>query len=50
MIGEAIGLFFAGITYNYGLPSMLGLSAFFMIFQMAFSYLLIYYRKKEAIK
>lgn len=50
MLGEAIGLFFAGITYKYGLPVMLGLSAFFMIFQMGVSYLLIYFRKKETIK
>lgn len=48
MIGDAIGLFFVGLIYQYGLPSMLGLSAFFMIFQIGCAYLLVYFRKKES--
>lgn len=41
-ISSSIGLFFAGITYNYGLRYMLGLSAFFMLFQITFQNTLIY--------
>ena len=33
LIGTSIGLYFAGVTYNMGIRYMLGLSAFFMIFQ-----------------
>lgn len=47
MIAESIGLFFAGITYSYGISYMLGLSAFFMIFQIALFLLLTYMRQKE---
>lgn len=47
LIGTSIGLYFAGITYKMGIPYMLGLSAFFMIFQMGIAYYLIYLRKKE---
>lgn len=50
MIGEAIGLFLAGLAYQYGLPSMLGLSAFFMLFQIGFACLLINMRNKKAQK
>lgn len=46
-IGTSIGLYFAGIVYPLGIPYMLGLSAFFMIFQMSFAYYLVYLRKKE---
>lgn len=41
-ISTAIGLFLAGITYEYGIQYMLGLSAFFMFFQITFSNTLIY--------
>ena len=41
-ISTAMGLFLAGITYEYGIECMLGLSAFFMIFQITFSNTLIY--------
>lgn len=41
-ISQAIGLFFAGIVYNYGIRYILGLSAFFMIFQITFQNTLIY--------
>lgn len=47
LIGTSIGLYFAGITYNFGIPYMLGLSSFFMIFQMGLAYYLIYLRKKK---
>lgn len=46
LIGTSIGLYFAGVTYNFGIPYMLGLSAFFMIFQIGLAYYLIYLRKK----
>lgn len=41
-ISTSIGLFFAGITYTYGIRYMLGLSAFFMLFQITFQNTLIY--------
>ena len=41
-ISQAIGLFFAGIVYNYGIRYILGLSAFFMLFQITFQNTLIY--------
>lgn len=44
VLAESIGVFFAGIMYNYGIRYMLGLSAFFMIFQLILSYRLIYIR------
>lgn len=47
LIGTSIGLYFAGITYKMGIRYMLGLSAFFMIFQLIISYYLIYLRRKE---
>ena len=47
LIGKAIGLYFAGITYNMGIRYMLGLSAFWMIFQLGTCYYLIYLRKIE---
>ncbi len=47
LIGESIGLYYAGLTYNYGIGCMLGMSAFFMIFQIGFAYRLIYMRKKK---
>lgn len=47
MIGDSIGLFCAGLMYQYGLHTMLGLSSLFMIVQIGCSYLLIYLRKKE---
>lgn len=50
LIGTSIGLYFAGITYKMGIRYMLGLSAFFMIFQLIISYYLIYLRRKEVIE
>lgn len=47
LIAESIGLFYAGLTYNYGIGCMLGMSAFFMIFQIGLAYRLIYMLKKE---
>ncbi len=46
-IGTSIGLFFAGIVYPFGIPNMLGLSAFFMIFQMTYAYYLVYLRTTQ---
>lgn len=50
LIGTSIGLYFAGVTYNMGIRYMLGLSAFFMIFQISIAYYAIYLRKKESIE
>lgn len=47
-IGEAIGLALCGLMYERGLRYMFGLSAFFMIFQIAMAYRLIYMRKHMA--
>lgn len=47
LIGTSIGLYFAGITYQMGIRYMLGVSSFFMIFQLSMSYYLIYLRRKE---
>lgn len=49
LIGESIGLYYAGLTYNYGIGYMLGMSAFFMIFQIGFAYKLIYMRKNKKL-
>ena len=49
MLGTAIGLYFAGIMYNKGIQYILGLSAFFMIFQISMAYYNIYLRNKESI-
>lgn len=46
-IGSSIGLYFAGMVYPLGIPYMLGLSAFFMIFQISCAYYLVYLKKKE---
>ena len=48
-IGTSIGLYFAGKVYPLGIPCMLGLSAFIMIFQISFAYYLVYLRKKEEV-
>lgn len=45
-IGTSIGLYFAGIMYPLGIPYILGLSALFMLFQITFTYYLVYLRKK----
>lgn len=47
LVGTSIGLYFAGIMYNYGIAFNLGLSAFFVLFQLALTYYLVYLRKKE---
>lgn len=44
-ISSSIGLFFAGITYHYGIQYMLGLSAFFVFFQITLSNTLIYMKQ-----
>ena len=48
-IGEAIGVFFCGLMYEKGLRYMVGLSAFFMIFQISLCYYLLYLRKDKGI-
>ena len=50
LVGTSIGLYFAGIMYNYGITFNLGLSAFFVLFQLLLAYYLIYLRKKEGEK
>ena len=47
ILATSIGVYFAGIVYPLGIPYMLGLSAFFMIFQLELAYHLIYLREKE---
>ncbi len=47
LIGTSLGLYFAGIGYNYGTPYVLGISAFFMVFQITFAYYSIYLRRVE---
>lgn len=46
-LGEAIGVFLCGLMYEKGLRFMVGLSAFFMIFQISLAYYMIYLRKGE---
>ena len=43
-LGEAVGVFFCGLMFELGLKYMFGLSAIFMIFQLALAYWLIYIR------
>lgn len=47
MVGNAIGLYFAGKIYSYGINYMFGLSAIFMFIQIGLAYYLIYLRKKH---
>ncbi len=47
MAGNAIGLYFAGKIYSYGINYMFGLSAIFMFIQIGLAYYLIYLRKKH---
>ena len=47
MLSTSLGMFFAGIMYPYGITAILGLSAFFMVFQLLLCYVLVYMRKKE---
>lgn len=44
-LGTSIGIFLCGIMYEIGLRYMMGLSAFFMIFQIGLAYRLIYMRE-----
>lgn len=46
-LGEAAGMFFCGIMYEIGLRYMFGLSALFMIIQIALAYYMIYLRRRE---
>lgn len=46
-LGEAVGVFLCGLMYEIGLKYMLGLSAFFMIFQIGLAYYLIGLRKRD---
>lgn len=50
LIGTSIGLYFTGIMYNYGITYMLGLSAFFVLFQLMLAYFLVYLRNKDITK
>lgn len=43
-LGEAVGMFICGRTYDFGLPVMLGASAVILIVQMVVAYYLIYIR------
>lgn len=47
IIGEALGLLFAGLVFDYGIRYILGLSALFMILQITLAYRLIYMRHKQ---
>lgn len=46
-LGESIGVFLCGLMYEIGLRYMFGLSAIFMILQMALAYYMIYLRNRE---
>ena len=46
MTGNSIGLYFAGIMYQYGINYMFGLSSIFMLFQLGLAYYLISLRNK----
>lgn len=46
-LGESVGIFFCGLMYEIGLRYIFGLSAFFMIFQLALAYKLIYMRNNN---
>lgn len=47
IIGEAVGLLFAGLVFDYGIRYILGLSAIFIILQITLAYKLIYMRHKQ---
>lgn len=47
MMGTSVGLYFAGIAYPLGVPYILGLSAFFMIFQITCAYCLVFVRTRQ---
>jgi len=49
-LGEAVGVFLCGLMYQMGFRYMFGLSAIFMIFQIALAYRLIYIRTHENIE
>lgn len=49
IIGESIGLLFAGFVFEYGIQYLLGLSALFIIPQIILAYRLIYMRNKEIV-
>lgn len=46
-LGESVGIFLCGLMYEIGLRYIFGLSAFFMIFQLALAYKLIYMRNNN---
>lgn len=46
-LGESVGIFFCGLMYEIGLRYIFGLSAFFIIFQLALAYKLIYMRNNN---
>lgn len=46
-LGEAVGIILCGAMYDLGLPYILGLSAFIMVFQMGFAYYIIYLRHRS---
>lgn len=50
MIAESMGLLIAGITYYFGIQYMLGISAFFMLFQIGVAYYMISIRHKLEMK
>lgn len=50
IIGTSIGMYLAGIIYQFGVHYLLGVSSLFMISQIEISYYLIYLREKESQK
>lgn len=46
-LGTSIGIFLCGVMYEIGLRYMMGLSAFFMIFQIGLAYILIWLFSKS---
>ncbi len=49
LIGEAIGIYIAGIIFNYGFAKLLLVAAGFMIVQLIMAYYIIY-RKRQKLK
>lgn len=47
IIAEAIGIYFAGITYCFGITAMLGASSLLMIPQIIIAYYLVYQKKQK---
>lgn len=50
VVAESIGMLLAGQMYGFGISYLLGLSAFFMIFQISLCYYLVFLKRKDEKK